>query len=79
MKTRLAIRGDLLDFTAEPGWGDRVRRVRFRPTTGCSSKTAASPRCRRRRRAPTGRATDHAGRLVLPGFVDTTCTARSST
>ena len=32
----IALRGDLLDFTAEPAWGDVASpAVRLRPDTGC--------------------------------------------
>ena len=55
--TRLALRGDLLDFTADPGWGDAGSRRRCAgvPTTGCWSKTAASSACcRPKRPTPVG-------------------------
>ena len=68
----IALRGDLLDFSAEPAWGDVASpAVRFRPDhwllidggriTGAQ---AAEPDARYARH-------DHAGRLILPGFIDT--------
>lgn len=72
MTQRLALRGDLLDFTAAPAWGDTASgAVRFRPGhwllidggrivgAQADAPDAGWPR------------EDHAGRLVLPGFVDT--------
>ena len=71
MKT--AIRGDLLDFTAAPAWGDvDSPSVRFRPShwllvdeEGRIAGAQVEP-------PPEGwRRVDHSGRLVLPGFIDT--------
>ncbi len=69
---RYALRGDLLDFTAAPDWGDtESAAVRFRPdhwllvdagrVVGAQAEApdASWPRH------------DHRGRLVMPGFVDT--------
>jgi len=69
---RIAIRGNLLDFTAEPAWGDTESgAVRFRPdhwllidagrivAVQADAPDAGWPR------------EDHAGRLLLPGFIDT--------
>ncbi len=73
---RLALRGDLLDFTAAPAWGELepglVNGVRFQPDhwllideTGRIAGTQAE--------APdaTWQKIDHSGRLILPGFIDT--------
>lgn len=72
--SRLALRGDLLDFTAAPVWGETASSaVRFRPDhwllidggriTG--AQPAAEPL------DPSWQAVDHRGRLILPGFIDT--------
>ena len=71
MAQRLALRGDLLDFTAAPVWGDPASSaVRFRPAqwllieggriagVQADAPDASWPR------------DDHAGRLILPGFID---------
>ncbi|MEP7058498.1 MAG: guanine deaminase [Caldimonas sp.] len=69
---RVALRGDLLDFSAEPGWGDvDSGAVRFRADhwllveNGCIAGVRAD--------APDASWVrhDHAGRLILPGFIDT--------
>lgn len=70
---RLALRGDLLDFTAAPAWGqlDPAGAVRFQPDhwllideNGRIQGTQAE--------APDAswRRVDHSGRLILPGFID---------
>jgi guanine deaminase len=69
---RHALRGDLLDFTAAPAWGDtESSAVRFRPDhwllvdagrivgVQAEAPDASWPRH------------DHRGRLLMPGFVDT--------
>lgn len=69
---RSALRGDLLDLTAMPQWGDIASpAVRFRPDhwllveqgrivgAQCEDPPAAFERI------------DHRGRLILPGFIDT--------
>ncbi|MEO6364345.1 MAG: guanine deaminase [Caldimonas sp.] len=69
---RLALHGDLLDFTAAPAWGEvDSPAVRFRPDhwllidggriTGAQAEAPDEGWAR----------IEHAGRLVLPGFVDT--------
>ncbi len=69
-----AIRADLLDFAAEPGWGELApAALRWRPEhwllvdpAGRIAGVSAAP-------PPPGWARDeqHRGRLLLPGFVDT--------
>lgn len=72
---RLALRGDLLDFTGTPGWGDiTASQVRYRPDhwllidggriVGATPAADGLP--------PDGfERHDHGGRLILPGFIDT--------
>jgi guanine deaminase len=70
---RLAVRGDLLDFQAEPDWGDTeaAGALRWRPGHWLliehgriAAVQAADP-------GPDWVREDHAGRLLLPGFIDT--------
>ena len=69
---RIALRGDLLDFTAEPGWGEvESDAVRFRPdhwllveNGRIQGVQAAAPDAGWQRH-------DHRGKLILPGFIDT--------
>lgn len=69
---RWALRGDLLDFTAAPAWGDTTpAAVRFDPDHWLLiqdgrivGRQAETPDDRWVRK-------DHAGQLVLPGFIDT--------
>ena len=72
--TRLALRGDLLDFTAAPVWGDTASSaVRFRPDHHLlveggrivGAQPAADPL------DPSWSVADHRGHLILPGFIDT--------
>lgn len=69
---RIALRGDLLDFTGEPLWGEvDSPAVRFRPDhwllfengriVGAQTPDPGAGWARH----------DHRGRLILPGFVDT--------
>jgi len=71
---RLALRGDLLDFTAAPSWGDTASTaVRFRPDHWllveggriAGAQPAGAPL------HASWHAIDHRGRLILPGFIDT--------
>ena len=71
---RLALRGDLLDFTATPGWGETDSPVvRWRPDHWlliedgriAGVQPGAQPP------GPDWRCEDHLGRLILPGFIDT--------
>ena len=69
---RLALRGDLLDFTGAPAWGEvEPAAVRFRPDHWLlieNGRIAAA-----QAQAPDASWTkeDHAGKLILPGFIDT--------
>jgi len=69
---RFALRGDLLDFGAEPAWGDVASpAVRYRPDhwllVDGGRITGVQPD------APDAswERHDHRGRLVMPGFIDT--------
>jgi guanine deaminase len=69
---RFALHGDLLDFCAEPAWGDtESAAVRFRPghwllvEGGRIAGVQAGPPGDGWERH------EHAGRLVMPGFIDT--------
>jgi guanine deaminase len=69
---RLAVHGDLLDFSAEPAWGDtESAAARFRPghwllvEDGRIAGVQAEPPGAGWERH------EHGGRLVMPGFIDT--------
>ena len=69
---RLALKGDLLDFSAAPAWGDTDSpAVRFRP--GHWLLIEASRIVGTQLEAPddSWQRQDHSGRLILPGFIDT--------
>jgi guanine deaminase len=69
---RLALRGDLLDFSAAPAWGELdSAAVRFQPDSWLliengriAGTQSAAPDASWQRQ-------DHSGRLILPGFIDT--------
>jgi guanine deaminase len=72
MAHRLALHGDLLDFHAAPAWGETDSpAVRWRPghwlliDAGRIASVQAEPP------DPSWQREDHAGRLILPGFIDT--------
>ena len=72
MKTRLAIRGDLLDFTAEPAWGETESgAVRFRTDHWLLIEDGRIVAVQPEAPGADWPRADHAGRLVLPGFIDT--------
>lgn len=72
MTQRVAIRGDLLDFTAEPAWGDtESAAVRFRPGHWLLIEDGRIMAVQPEAPGADWPREDHAGRLVLPGFVDT--------
>lgn len=74
MSARLALRGDLLDFTGTPGWGDvEPASVRHRPDhwlqiDGGRIVGVAGPDWQP---GNDWTVADHRGQLVLPGFIDT--------
>lgn len=75
-RSRLALRADLLDFTADPGWSapDAAPGVRWRPDhwllvedgkiLGAEPAGVFTP-------GAEWQTEDHRGRLLLPGFIDT--------
>lgn len=71
---RLALRGDLLDFTGTPSWGDTASAaVRFRPDHWLLIEDGRIVGAQPGTQAPDAswQRHDHAGRLILPGFIDT--------
>ena len=69
---RLALRGDLLDLVAEPGWGDTSSAaVRFRPGHWLLVDGGRIVGAQVEPPDAGWRREDHGGRLVMPGFVDT--------
>jgi len=68
---RVAIRGDLLDFSAEPAWGEvDSPAVRFRPDHWLLAEAGRVVAVQREAPGESWRRHDHAGCLVLPGFID---------
>ena len=69
---RIALRGDLLDFSAEPGWGDvDSTAVRFRPDHWLLVENGRIVGAQADAPGDGWERHDHAGRLILPGFIDT--------
>ena len=69
---RLAIRGDLLDFTADPAWGDTASAaVRFRADHWLLAEAGRIVGVQAETPGEGWERHDHSGRLVMPGFVDT--------
>lgn len=72
MSTRYAIRGDLLDFTADPAWGETESpAVRFRPDHWLWVEAGRIVAVRPDAPPEGWQRLDHSGRLILPGFIDT--------
>jgi guanine deaminase len=68
---RIAIHGDLLDFSAEPAWGEvDSPAVRFRPDHWLLAEGGRIVAAQREAPGEGWLRHDHAGCLVLPGFVD---------
>jgi len=73
-KAMIAIRGDLLDFTADPGFASPADAagVRFRPNHWLLVDDAGRiAGVQAHEPGPDFKRFDHAGQLVLPGFIDT--------
>ncbi len=69
---RIALRGDLLDFVAAPARADRDSpAVRFRPDHWLLIEGRSIVGAQQAAPDLTWRRIDHAGKLVLPGFIDT--------
>jgi guanine deaminase len=69
---RIALRGDLLDFTGEPGWGEvDAAAVRFRPDHWLLVENGRILRAQAEQPDAGWALQDHRGRLILPGFIDT--------
>jgi guanine deaminase len=72
MATRIALRGDLLDFVAAPLRADRDSpAVRWRPGHWLLIEGASIVGAQSAAPDVTWRRIDHAGKLILPGFIDT--------
>lgn len=72
--TRLALRGDLLDFTGPPDWSDlEPSQVRWRPDHWLLIEDGRIHAVRKGSSPPDASWTrvDHRGKLILPGFIDT--------
>lgn len=71
---RIALRGDLLDFTTAPTWGDvDSPAVRFREDHWLLIEDGVIAGAQPGEQVPDATWTrrDHSGRLILPGFIDT--------
>jgi len=69
---RIALRGDLLDFVATPARAERdSSAVRFRPDHWLLIEGGNIVGAQPTAPDPSWRRIDHAGKLVLPGFIDT--------
>ena len=69
---RLALRGDLLDFIAEPAWGEvESDAVRFRPDHWLLIEDGRIAGAQVEDPGDDWHRHDHRGRLILPGFIDT--------
>jgi guanine deaminase len=72
MTARVAIFGDLLDFTAEPAWGETLSSaVRWRPAHWLLAEGGRIVAVQADAPDASWERHHHAGRLVLPGFIDT--------
>ena len=71
--TRVALRGDLLDFTADPGFAAPAQAagVRFRPDHWLLVEDGRIAGVQAEAPGPGWDRVDHQGRLVMPGFIDT--------
>ena len=69
---RIALRGDLLDFAADPGWGElESSAVRWRPDHWLLIDAGRIAGVQAEAPGEGWQRHDHTGRLILPGFIDT--------
>ena len=72
VRARVALRGDLLDFSAAPAWGDTdSASVRYRPDHWLLVEGGRIAGVQAEAPGEGWPRQDHAGCLILPGFVDT--------
>ncbi|HEY9028298.1 MAG TPA: amidohydrolase family protein, partial [Burkholderiaceae bacterium] len=72
MPARVALRGDLLDFSAAPAWGDVASpAARYRPDHWLLIDGGRIAGVQLDEPDATWQRHDHRGRLVMPGFIDT--------
>ena len=70
--TRLALRGDLLDFTGAPAWGDvESAALRFRPDHWLLIEDGRITGAQATEPDASWSRQDQRGQLILPGFIDT--------
>jgi guanine deaminase len=70
--SRVALRGDLLDWTEAPAWGEvDSAAVRFRPDHWLLIEGTRIVGAQPNAPDPSWTRHDHQGRLILPGFIDT--------
>ncbi|MBX3606555.1 MAG: guanine deaminase [Piscinibacter sp.] len=70
--SRIALRGDLLDFAADPAWGETESpAVRFRPGQWLLVEDGRIVAVQADAPGEGWLCEDHGGRLILPGFIDT--------
>ena len=68
---RLALRGDLLDFTGAPAWGEvESAAVRFRPDHWLLIENGHITGAQAHAPDASWTNEDHSGKLILPGFID---------
>ena len=69
---RIALRGDLLDFSAAPAWGEtESAAVHYRPDHWLLVEAGRIAGAQVEAPGDDWQRCDHAGRLILPGFIDT--------
>lgn len=67
-----ALRGDLLDFSGTPAWGElQPASLRWRPGHWLLVREGRIEAVQAEPPGPAWKRLDHSGRLVLPGFIDT--------
>ena len=70
--SRIALHGDLLDFTAAPAWGEvQSPAVRLRPDHWLLIENGRIAGAQADAPDASWQKHDHQGRLILPGFIDT--------